>query len=107
MVKEVVLKENNLNVGDKILWDFKYEVVRSGYKRGEMNKYSVSKLCEGVLKVDNNGFLYTESVDELEFHETAYRDIAMKKSYYKRVMKKSIHYFGTGFIYTPPKKERI
>lgn len=101
MVKEAILKENNLKVGDHILWNFNYQVVRSGYKRGEMNRYGASKVCEGILKENDEGFLYVESIENLEFHDTAYRDAAMKKSYYKRVMRKSTHYFGTGFIHTP------
>ena len=107
MVKDAVLKENKLNVGDKILWKFNYQIVRSGYKRGEMNRYSESKICDGILKVDNNGFLYAESVEDLEFYDSEYRNkISLKGHYYKKVMRKSIHYFGTGFIHTPPKKER-
>ena len=101
MIKEAILKENNLKVGDYILWDFDYQVVSSGYKRGEFNRFTHKKLCKGVLKEDENGFLFAESLEDLEFHETAYRDAAMRKSYYKRVMRRSKHYFGTGFIYTP------
>ena len=102
MIKKAILEDNNLKVGDTILWEFDYDTVRSGYRRGEMNKFNFKKLCEGVLKEDKNGILYAESIEDLDLYISEYRNpIGLKGHYYKRKKKKSIHYFGEGFIYKP------
>lgn len=100
MLKDSILKNNNLEIGDKILWEFSYQSIKSGYKRGEINRYDYKKLCKGVLKEDENGLLFAESIDDLEFYVSEYRNkISQKGHYYRKIMKKSIHYFGEGYIH--------
>ena len=42
MVKSNFLKENNLSIGDTIKWEFDYQITRSGYRRGEINRYGAN-----------------------------------------------------------------
>lgn len=99
MIKECILKENDLKIGDRILWEFDHDIIRSGYKRGTQAKYNIKKLCEGILKEDENGFLYAESIEDLDFYQSKYKnEFKMTGHYYKLVKKKSKHYFGSGWV---------
>lgn len=90
------LRLNNLNVGDEIELPFDYEVTKTRYKSRELEKYTFQKNATGVLKLDDTGFLYAESLENMQFYEHT-RD--GRRWYYRSVMKKSIKRFGTGFIY--------
>lgn len=90
------LRLNNLNVGDEIELAFDYEVTKTRYKSRELDKYTFQKNAKGILKLDDNGFLFAESLENMQFYEYT-KDF--RRYYYKSVMKKSIKRFGTGFIY--------
>lgn len=87
---------NNLNIGDEIELPFDYEVTKTRYKTREIDKFTFQKNAKGVLKLDENGFLFAESLDNMQFYEYTKDG---RKYYYKQVTRKSIKRFGTGFIY--------
>ena len=89
------LKLNSLKVGDEIEIEFDYQVLRSGYKSREMNSYTWQKVTKGILKLDNDGCLYAESLDNFTF----YKHIQVRGKYvWQSENRKSIKRFGTGFI---------
>lgn len=90
------LKINNLNIGDEVDLEFDYEVTKSRYKSREIDKFTFKKLAKGVLKLDENGFLFAESIENMQFYEYTKNG---RSYYYKQITKKSIKRFGTGFIY--------
>ena len=103
MAKDEFLKLNNLEVGDHIIWNFRYDTLRSAYKSREINKYSAHEESEGVLKVDENGYLFVESLKEYAFHNRISNGLSgrSRREWYQREMRKSKHYFGVGFIHQP------
>lgn len=103
MVKDEFLKLNNLEVGDHIIWNFRFDTLRSAYKSREMNKYSAHEESEGVLKVDENGFLFVESLKDYTFHNSTSNGLSgrSRREWYQREIRKSRNYFGVGFIHKP------
>ena len=103
MVKDEFLKLNNLEVGDHIIWNFRFDTLRSAYKSREMNKYSAHEESEGVLKVDENGFLFVESLKDYTFHNPTSNGLSgrSRREWYQREIRKSRNYFGVGFIHKP------
>lgn len=101
--KEEFLKLNNLEVGDHIIWNFRYDTLRSAYKKREMNRYSAYEESEGVLKVDENGYLFVESLKKYSFHNPTSNGLSgrSRREWYQREIRKAKHYFGTGFIHNP------
>jgi len=63
------LRINNLKIGDEIEIEFDYEKVSTRYKSREMDKYTYKKLAKGILKIDENGGLYAESIDNMIFYD--------------------------------------
>jgi len=97
--RDEFLKLNNLKVGDEIELEFDYDVLRSAYKSREMNKYTLKKLAKGTLKLDDDGCLYAESLDDFTFYWHAPIRPGSTKYAWKSENRKSIKKFGTGFIY--------
>ncbi len=95
---ENFLQLNSLSVGDIVKIEFPYEGLSSNYKSNQQSRYRYNTVVEGVLKLDENGILFAESLIELQFYETKYKGNSLN-SYYHPVKKKSIVYFGTGVIY--------
>ena len=91
-----LLELNGLDIGDEIEIQFDYETVKSRYKSRELDKYTYQKLAKGILKTNEEGCLYAESLDDMVFYEYTRQG---RKYYYKQVMRKSIKMFGVGFIY--------
>ena len=95
------LRLNNLTVGQIAEFDFPYEKVSTKYKSRELEKYSYKKRVPGILKLDEHGRLYAESIDDLVFYEYESNNYSgrSRKSWYREVKKKSVINFGKGFIY--------
>jgi len=96
-----ILKINELNIGDEIDIEFPYERLSQKYKSREMEKFSFKKTGRGVLKVDDIGRLYAESLEDFSFYEHTSNGYSgrQRKSWYKEVRKKSVVRFGTGFVF--------
>lgn len=95
------LRINDLKVGDEIELDFPYEFVRQKYKSREMEKYSDKKTGKGILKLDDVGRLYAESLDDFVFYKYTSNGYTgrSRRSWYEEVRKKSVIRFGTGFVF--------
>lgn len=95
------LELNNFNIGDIVEIEFRYEYISRSYRSSEQSKYSCQQICKGVLKLDDIGRLYCESLEDMNFYENESngRSGRSYKSWYKLVRKKSIVKFGTGFIF--------
>lgn len=97
---EKFLLLNNLKVDDEIELLFPYERVSIPYKLRELCKYIYKMLCMGILKLDEDGCLYAESIDELDFYESRMKNKGRNVvTEYWHKKKKSIVKFGTGFIH--------
>ncbi len=90
------LKINNIKVGDEVELSFQYDGLRSRYKSREMDRFTFDKVCKGILKLDENGCLYAESLDNFTFYWQA--QVCGKYKWHSE-SRKSIKRFGTGFIY--------
>ena len=103
MVKNEFLKLNNLKIGDSIIWNFRYDTLRSQYKGG-MASYGANEESEGILKENKDGFLYVESVKEYSFytHKWNQRSGRQSRHNWERTMRKAQHFFGTGFTHVMP-----
>lgn len=97
--RDEFLKLNNLKIGDKIEIEFDYQVLRSSYNRREQNAYTFQKLCKGILKLDDDGCLYAESLDDFTFYSNVPIRPDSNKYGWRSESRKSIKKFGTGFIY--------
>lgn len=97
---EEFLKLNNLNIGDKVLLNFSYESIHTKYNSRELQKFTNYKESEGILKLDNDGVLYAESIEDANFYVSKSNGFSGRsyKSWYELKKKKSIVKFGTGFI---------
>lgn len=93
--KDEFLKMNNLKIGDSILWEFQKQSLHQAYNRREMNRVTFYEKSKGVLKEDENGLLYTESLKDFKFYKSK---LVKGKTTYVGETRKSIHYFGEGFI---------
>jgi hypothetical protein len=95
------LRINCLKVGDEIELEFPYEFVRQKYKSREMEKYSGKKIGKGILKLDDAGRLYAESLDDFVFYNHTSNGYTgrSRRSWYEEVRKKSVIRFGTGFVF--------
>jgi len=102
MVKERFLKHNDLDIGDNVIWNFRYDTLRSQYKGG-MACYGANEESEGVLKVNEDGFLFVESLKDYSFYTDKWNGRTGRQSRHnwERTMKKATHFFGTGFIAKP------
>jgi hypothetical protein len=106
MVKNEFLKLNNLKIGDSILWNFRYEELKSQYRKREMARVSFNEESEGILKESEEGFLFVESVNNYSFYTHTWNGRSGRQSKYNyvRAMKKATHFFGTGFIHVQPQQ---
>ena len=77
MVKNEFLKLNNLKIGDSIIWNFRYDTLRSQYKGG-MASYGANEESEGILKENKDVKV------EISSHTDASRNVAMATSILKR-----------------------
>ena len=79
------LRINNLKVGDEIDLEFPYEGVSQKYKSREMEKFSYKTTTRGILKLDDVGRLYAESIKDLVFYEYTSNGYSgrNRKSWYK------------------------
>jgi len=87
---EEFLRMNNLKVGDKVTLEFPYEKVYNQPRVG-MSRVTFKKEAEGILKLDENGFLYAESLENFSFYQL---QTDKKKDYYKHSQRKSIFHFN-------------
>ena len=94
--RDEFLRINGLKVGDKITMEFPYEVARSGYKRRGQEIYTYKKSMEGVLKVDDNGVLFAESIDFVDNYTTKTK--GRSTEYVCQKIKSKVK-FGTGFVF--------
>jgi len=92
---------NNLKVGDEVILEFPYEGVSQKYKSREMEKYTYKKKVKGILKIDEQGRLYAESLEDMQFYNYTSNGFSgrSRKSWYQPISKKSIVKFGTGFVF--------
>lgn len=97
--RDEFLRINNLKVGDEVELEFDYQVLRTSYNRREQNAYTWQKLAKGILKLDEDGCLYAESLDNFTFYWHAPIRPNSNKYTWKSENRKSIKKFGTGFIY--------
>lgn len=95
------LKLNNLKIGDEVEMNFSYEGISQGYKTREMSKYTYKQKAKGILKIDENGLLFAESLDNFPFYEYKNNNLSgrSRRNYYQEYKKKSIIKFGVGFIF--------
>jgi hypothetical protein len=98
---EEFLKLNNLKIGDEIEIEFPYEGISQKYKSREMEKFSYSKKMKGVLKLDERGRLFAESIEDMQFYNYTSNGFSgrSRKSWYQSISKKSAVFFGTGFVF--------
>lgn len=92
------LKLNSLKVGDIVEVDFPYQTLHSGYKSREMTTATWNRKEKGVLRLDDKGRLFAESLEPMDFYKWEYKDSKMKTGFYKNEKRKSIVKFGTGFL---------
>ena len=87
--KEEFLKLNDLKIGDKVTLDFPYHRV---YKepRKEPNRVTWEKQAEGILKEDEQGYLYAESLENMDFYRF---DNHFRRPEYKLEKRKSVFKF--------------
>jgi len=92
---------NNLKVGHEVILEFPYEGVSQKYKSREMEKYTYKKKVKGILKIDEQGRLYAESLEDMQFYNYTSNGFSgrSRKSRYQPISKKSIVKFGTGFVF--------
>lgn len=85
--KDEFLKLNNLKIGDEVYLKFPYHRI---YKEPRKHEQRITwhKDMEGILKEDENGYLYAESLEDMSFYKLN------KKDYYEHYYKKSIHNFN-------------
>lgn len=95
--KELFLQANNLKVGDEIICNFEYETIHPKYKSREMEKFTHRKPGKGILKQDENGYLYAESIDMNTFY--IWESSRTKRGSYRMVQKKSICKFYNSFYF--------
>jgi len=84
------LKINNLKIGDTVVMSFPYEIWRSG------QVMVTNKEAEGVLKVDKDGILFAESVEDMPFFTCHTRG---RRTTYNQIERKAIAKIGTTVIY--------
>lgn len=92
--KEDFLKLNNLKIGDEVYLKFPYHRIYKEPRKPEQ-RITWYKDMEGVLKEDDNGYLYAESLESMSFYKL---NNEKKKDFYEHYYKKSIHSFDIGFI---------
>ncbi|MBP1165096.1 hypothetical protein JOE44_001980 [Chryseobacterium sp. PvR013] len=92
--RDQFLKLNNLKVGDEITLDFTCNNLIG------KQIYLTSKITTGILKLDENGFLYAESSHNMPFYRQMDNGLSgrSKRSWFQRTDTKSKKYFGDGFI---------
>jgi hypothetical protein len=97
MIKDEFLKQNNLKLGDTILWGFHYSELRRN------QSFTASEDSEGILKEDENGYLYVESKKEYTYYHHKWNRRTGRQSRYtwQRETRKAKHYFGQGFTFKP------
>jgi len=100
MYKNEFLELNNLKIGDEIIWNFKYDTLRGRYKSREMDKFSAYEKSKGILKEDDNGVLFVESIKDYNFYNYTSNGLTgrSRKSWYQLEKKKAMNYFGTGYV---------
>lgn len=98
--KEMFLKENDLKVGDEITCEFDYDVLRPRYRKPGSDKFNFRKEGKGILKEDENGFLYAESIDLFSFYYHADNGIfgRGRREWYIEEKKKAIRKFYNSFL---------
>ena len=92
--KKDFLKLNNLKIGDEVYLKFPYHRIYKESRKPEQ-RLTWYKEAEGILKEDENGYLYAESLLSMPFYQL---NTDKKKDFYQMVNKKSIHHFNIGFI---------
>jgi len=90
------LSLNDLKIGDAVVMEFDYEKIHTNYNRKGESKFNWKQKCEGILKEDENGFLYAESKEKLPFYHLESKG---RKDYYVRELKHSIIRFGEGYLF--------
>lgn len=92
--RDQFLSLNNLKVGDEISLSFTCNNLIG------KQIYLTSKITKGVLKLDDNGVLYAESLDNMPFYRHMDNGLSgrSKRSWVQRTEAKSKYFFGDGFI---------
>ena len=93
--KEEFLRLNNLKIGDLVILDFPYQRVYKEPRKQE-NTVTWHKSAEGILKEDENGYLYAESLELMDFYK--WNDDNRRRPFYKSERRKSIYKFHIGFV---------
>lgn len=93
--KNEFLRLNDLKIGDLINIEFPYQRV---YRepRKEENTVTWNKLADGILKEDKDGFLYAESLEEMDFYK--WNSDNRRRPYYELKKRKSVFKFRIGFL---------
>ena len=94
--RDEFLKLNNLKVGDEIELEFDYEKLSSKYKSRELQTHTYQKVAIGILKLNEDGCLYAESINDFDFYNHV--KVRGNRYEYRKDSRKSIKKFGTGFI---------
>jgi len=93
--KDEFLSINNLKIGDLVTLEFPYQRVYKEPRKQE-NTVTWNKTAEGILKEDENGYLYAESLDLFDFYR--WNDDNKRRPFYKLERRKSVFKFRLGFI---------
>ena len=98
---EEFLKLNNLKVGDTTKLRFPYHTLHSKYHSRQMDKCTDYKEVAGILKIDQDGILYAESIDDMNFYFSRSNGLSGRsfKSWYELKRQKSIIKFGDGISF--------
>lgn len=99
--KEEFLRTNRVKVGDSIKVQFYYEILRPKYRGSGSNKYTERKIADGILKEDNQGVLYVESVEDLQYYELKTNGLSgrSRREWYDKVRRKGIKIIGDIRVY--------
>lgn len=92
--KDEFLSLNNLKIGDLVILPFDFQRV---YKepRKQPNTVTWTQMENGILKEDKDGYLYAESLKDMQFYRL---NTDSKREFYESYYKKSIYRFSIGFI---------
>lgn len=97
---EEFLLLNDLKVGDEVILDFNYQSIHTKYNSRELERFNNYKKAKGILKLDENGCLFAESIDDADFYVSKSNGFCgrSRRTWYQLERKKSIYKFGVGFI---------
>lgn len=100
LYRDKFLSMNNLKVGDDVIIPFNYHIVRNSYKN-KIERHNRTKECVATLKVDDNGRLYAESHDKLDYYHLENNGLTgrSRREWYARKRRNGIYKFGQGWLH--------